>query len=72
MLDRVLIGKLLNMLVLETQQDGEIKTLFLPKGVVLEIKISRDYEHYVNEESLEEISKYIDDHGLEIRTVYSP
>ena len=72
MLDRVLVGKLLNMLILETEQDGEIKTLFLPKGVVVEIKISRDYEHYVSEESLEEISKYIDDHGLEIKAIYSP
>lgn len=72
MLDKQLIGKLLNMLILETEQDGEIKTLFLPKGVIVEIKISTDFDHYVDDDSLEEISRYIDDHGLEIKKIYTP
>lgn len=72
MIDTFIIGKLQNMLILETEQDGEVKTLFLPKGVILEMKISSDYEHNVADDSLEEMSKYIDDHHLEIKNIYYP
>lgn len=60
------------MLILETSKDGEVKTLFLPKGVIIDFKISSDYDHYVSEDSLREVEKYIEEHDLEIQNLYYP
>jgi len=71
MVDTYLVGKLEEKLVIETQQEGEVKTLILPKGIILEFKISTDYDHYVGEGAYEEVEDYIRNKGLELKNIYN-
>lgn len=72
MIDKLIIGKLKSLLVLETEQDGEIKTLLLPKGVILELRLSSDYDHELSGDAMKEIEEFITGEGMRITNFYYP
>lgn len=55
------VGKLKEMLVLETEIDGESSVLVIPKGVIIEISSEDEYSSYMSDEDLKNVVKYLKD-----------
>lgn len=55
------VGKLLEILVLETEQDGEPVVVAYPKGSIVEVSSEDGYPHTVSTDNIEEAVKYLKD-----------
>ena len=55
----VTIGKLLEMLVIETEVNGEKSVVVVPKGSVIEYCSEDDWPHTNTSEDIEEAVKYL-------------
>ena len=72
MLNEYLVGKVERLLVIETEHDGKIKLLMIPKGTILEFKVSSDYDHAVTEQSIIEMQEYMKQEGLTLKNFEFP
>ena len=55
----VTIGKLLEMLVIETEVEGEKAVVVVPKGSVIEYCSEEDWPHTTTSEDIEQAAKYL-------------
>lgn len=68
--DKPLVGKLEEILVIEVEEKGEIKTLIIPKGFIIDIKIDSGWHHQVSEEAFNELKDYIEKNKLELKGIH--
>lgn len=53
------IGKLKEMLVLESEQDGEPTIIVIPKGCIVEVSSEEEYPDTVTDKDIEEAVLYL-------------
>lgn len=56
------VGKLAELLALETQVDGEPAIVVIPKGVIVEVYTEDDYQDGLEDEAIDEAAKYLKDY----------
>lgn len=56
---KTVIGKLEEMLVLETEQDGQPTIIVWPKGLIVEISSEDDYPETMTDKDVEDAVKYL-------------
>jgi len=59
MMGKTTIGKLKEMLVIETQIDAETSIVVIPKGSIIEVSSEDDYPHTTSTMDIKEAVKYL-------------
>ena len=54
-----IVGKLLELLAVETEVDGVKSTVVIPKGTVVEVSSEDEYPSYCTDEDFEEAANYL-------------
>lgn len=60
-MSKTTIGKLKEMLVMETEVDGEKSIVVIPKGLIVEVSSDDDYPSTMNKKDLQDAVKYLKD-----------
>lgn len=62
MINKLLVGKLQEMAVIEISEKDKPKLLLIPKGTILDFQISSDWPHEITKDSWDQVENYVYKH----------